>query len=202
MNEKKPRYHACELLRTVDVGRLATSVRQAQFQKYGVYNPSVDDPGDLLLHRVGWAMLARLGVPARVVVGTAAWRIAQGAHEVIIHNERQAQRRNWPKTFSYHSWLCVQDWLIDLSGQRLKSKLEWLDQQRNTTSRLVYAPSFIAIPLREVSTMSDVIQGVIGNWHYEPCHVLDKKLKPSKGPIDAPLVDCAHNIYNRPAAQK
>ena len=110
------------------------------------------------------AQLARFilqeeGVPTRLVVGEAAWRIGSGDGDVITHSPTVGGYAPvGVQAMAYHAWLESGATIIDFSTHSLRVKAAQLDAMDGGTTTVEWCPPYLVIERSAVLTLKEVAQ--------------------------------------------
>jgi hypothetical protein len=103
-----------------------------------------------LYAHIGAGLLKSLGLDAKVVVGSAAWRIGDSdgatvchAREIQCPQNRQPRGLDCVKGGFFHVWIEAPNLIIDFSTNTLKAKAETLDAIDGIKTEIKWAPEFI-----------------------------------------------------------
>lgn len=75
------------------------------------------------------ALLNDIGIPARVAIGHAAWRVGASLADVVAHNPKAFDGPpsiEEPEGFEGHAWVEVADMLVDSTANQWEHKLQRL----------------------------------------------------------------------------
>lgn len=104
----------------------------------------------LLYAHIGAGLLSGLGVPAKAVAGSAAWRVGDGDGDVISHareiNGAVFIQDGAQSAGMFHAWIETADHVIDFSTHTLRSKAKQLDAADGGTTTVAWCPDFLCIP--------------------------------------------------------
>jgi len=111
-----------EILQLVDFPRLAEALRKLATAASGNLG------ADCYIHTaIAQAILLRLGVNAKVVVGYAAWRVGPGDADVILHAPVPGMVAQFGG-LAYHAWLEIGYNIVDFTTYSLREKARQLDK--------------------------------------------------------------------------
>ena len=119
------------------------------------------------------ALLARLGVTAKLVAGYAAWRVGNGDGDVILHAQLPHMPPQ-PGAVAYHVWLEVENHLIDFTTFQLKTKALQMDKLDGGTTTVTWCPDYLDVPIKSISPLRAVIQLRAGMYYYKQDMAIEK----------------------------
>jgi hypothetical protein len=183
-------------LRNIDVARLASAVARlatASSEKYG---------RDCLLHAsIGKALLEKLGVDAKVVIGFAAWRVGDGDGDVVLHVPAEGMKYDSTQ-IPFHAWLEVNGSVFDLTTYQLKDKARMLDAQDGGNTQVDWCPEYLITSYQEADNLDAVIQDDMGEAFYVPVPRLEEfVLGRCPEEADEGDVSIAWMLYQNPGCQ-
>ncbi len=145
MGEAKRKREAEKSDLNIDQQRAAADTKQvvAAITDYG--------GADCFLYaHVGAGLLKSLGLDAKVVAGSAAWRVGDSdgatvchAREIQCPQNRQPRGLDCVKGGFFHVWIEAPNLIIDFSTDTLKAKVETLDAIDGGKTEIKWAPEFI-----------------------------------------------------------
>jgi hypothetical protein len=121
----------------------------------------------------GAETLRRLGLPAKAVAGSAAWRLGPGAGDVMSHAPELGGAAFLPtglptanrgvndslRAGMFHAWIeCGRD-VIDFTTHQLAAKAKALDEADGGHTRVEWAPEYLWAPQNEVQSLVRVQNG-------------------------------------------
>lgn len=119
----------------------------------------------LLYAEIGAGLLAHLGLPARAVAGSAAWRVGPGDSDLISHAPELGGSLFHPEIHSehslvkaamFHAWIEVGDLVIDFTTGTLRDKARMLDQADGGNTRVDWSPPALWINKAELLPLKAV----------------------------------------------
>jgi len=115
---------------------------------------------DCMLHaQLAQFILQEEGVPTRLVVGEAAWRIGSGDGDVITHSLTVGGYAPvGVQAMAYHAWLESGETIIDFSTHSLRAKAAQLDAMDGGNTTVEWCPLYLVIERSEVLTLKEVAQ--------------------------------------------
>lgn len=150
-----------EILGQVDLSRLSSAIRRlatAASERFG---------SDCYIHAaLAQAILARLGVESTVVAGYAIFRVGPGNSDIIMHAPSPGMIPQ-PVGITYHAWLEIGDYILDITTYQIPAKCAQLDELDGGTTVATWYPDYLFVPRRSISLMHDVIQLTAGLYRYE-----------------------------------
>lgn len=134
--------------------------------------------GDCYLHAaLGRALLADLGIEARLVAGYASWRIGPQDGDVIAHvRQVQGYLPAGAQGFAYHAWIEVAGTIIDFTTYQLRRKAAELDALDGGSTTVAWCPDLLILRRRDVRTYADVAKLHQGLAFYEEAPGLESLL--------------------------
>lgn len=122
--------------------------------------------GDCVMHAlIGTQLLADEGINSSVVVGFAAWRVADGDGDVVAHVPMPGMVAQ-PGGAPYHVWLEIDGLIVDFTTYQLKRKAKQLDLLDGGHTVVEWCPEYLLEPKSRVVSYRDVAQGRRGLFHY------------------------------------
>jgi len=142
---------------------------------------------DCLLHaQLAQNLLGEEGVPTRLVLGEAAWRVGSGDGDVITHSPNVGgYPQTGAKAMAYHAWLESGGNIIDFSTHSLRTKAAQLDAFDGGKTSVEWCPPYLVLERSQSLTLKEVAQadsaGVafyreipgLHEFMIEHCHVKD-----------------------------
>lgn len=178
-----------ESLATVDIPRLAAAIRKLATAASGNLG------SDCYIHSaIAQAVLGRLGVEAKLVVGHAAFRVGDGDSDVITHAPTPGMIPQ-PGGIAYHVWLQIGSFLLDLTTYQLRRKAAQLDQLDGGNTTVTWCPDVLWVPFRSVSTLRDVIHLDAGLYYYREVPSLAAIIVSKAPALDPADVEAAWMLY-------
>jgi hypothetical protein len=145
MGEAKRKRDAEKFIPEINKQHAAMAVRQvvAAITDYG--------GADCFLYaHIGAGLLKSLGLDAKVVAGSAAWRIGDSDGATMCHaREVQCPANKQPRGIDcvkggfFHVWIEAPNLIIDFSTSTLQTKLEILDAVEGVKTQVTWSPEFI-----------------------------------------------------------
>lgn len=126
----------------IDVAKVCAAVHQ-------VVSAITDYHGaDCLLYaHVGAELLRSLGLDAKLVAGSAIWRVGAGDSDVVSHayevNGVQYSQVEGSNAALFHSWIEAPGLIIDFSTSTLRNKAQQLDAADGGFTKVDWCPDFI-----------------------------------------------------------
>lgn len=128
----------------------------------------------LMYAGVGAKVLSALGLPAKMVAGSAGWRIGPGDGDSISHAlELQGHMstvgipEGAKAAGMFHAWVECGDTIIDFTTSSLREKARYLDQMDGGSTAVEWCPEVLVASRRELTSLVDVVQGEkIGAFGY------------------------------------
>lgn len=125
----------------------------------------------LIYAAVGARALSLMGVDAKMVAGSAAWRVAPADGAVLMHAIELASGA--PALFSpsprdvdaavkgalFHAWIEVADEVIDFTTFALRDKARLLDEADGQHTEVLWCPDFLVKPRNEFDTFKKLVEG-------------------------------------------
>lgn len=148
-------------------------IAKAMHQVVGAITSSFG--ADCLMYAgVGAKVLTALGMPAKMVAGSAGWRIGPGDGDMISHAvemHSQMSTIGIPEGAKaagmFHAWVESGDTIVDFTTGSLREKARYLDQMDGGRTQVDWAPEFLVTPKRKVKSLQDVANGFdIGVYAY------------------------------------
>jgi hypothetical protein len=129
-------------LQDLQVDKLAQAVRQVVAAVTDFHGADC-----LLFSAIGAGVLQRMGVEARPVAGSVAWRVGPGDSDTISH----ARELKGPlymqgaaeKALQFHAWIEAPGLLADFSTSTLKLKARLLDEADGGKTQVDWAPDYL-----------------------------------------------------------
>lgn len=127
----------------------ATEINQVKDSVKQVVGAVTDYHGaDCLLYaHVGADLLRSLGMDAKMVAGSAIWRIGSGDGDVISHareiNGAKYAQEGAQNAGMFHAWIEAPGLVIDFSTSTLRSKAKQLDEADGGTTQVDWCPDMI-----------------------------------------------------------
>jgi len=142
------------------------------------------------------AMLAEMiGPEARIVLGHAAWRVGQGAGDVIAHHPAANGAVQVGGAFMGHAWVELGDWIIDATAWQWGHKLAVLDALDGRRSLVAWPAEMLAIDRKSIKSFWHVQQSNKFAAHYEEVPGMDRFMC---GPVDRVALALAREAYANP----
>lgn len=135
------------------------------------------------------ALLRRLGLETRYVIGYAGWRVGPKDGDLLIHHPAHVHSVG-ENAAVYHAWLEIGNpesrhrWIIDFTTYQIPIKLAELDALDGIQSSVTWAPEFLLIQAAETFPLARVIQEKAGMSYYEANLSLERKLLETAKPLD------------------
>jgi hypothetical protein len=150
----------------------------------------------------GQSLLGRLGLPADIAVGYAAWRVGSADHDVVAHHP---QVQSFVAPFGsaarmYHAWIEVAGRILDLTTHLLRRKAALLDAADGYRTTVDWCPDFLPADRRQVASFGNVQQGHAGLFHYERRLELEAQAQAEALPPDEEELAALWLIYQNPGA--
>lgn len=122
---------------------------------------------------IGAKALEQLGFPAKMVCGSAAWRVGPGDGDVISHASEVGAPAILPLTTSsnalttspnvkagmFHAWIEVGPWIVDFTTAALADKAHILDKLDGGTTLVQWAPEVLWVDRNTCSNFDRVVNG-------------------------------------------
>ena len=176
-------------MENVDLPRLALAMKKLATAASGQLG------GDCYVHAaIAQAMFSRLGVPASVKIGYAAWRVSGGDSDVITHCAVPGMVAQ--PGMAYHVWLSIGNYILDLTTYSLPEKCRQLDELDGGTTACDWHPDFLYVPKSSVSSLRDVTQLTTGLYYYQEDPALAETVIAAASDLDMHDVELAWIIYN------
>jgi hypothetical protein len=104
------------------------------------------------------AVLERLGVPAQLTIGYAAWRVGPGRDDVLSHYPGDLA---WdPARAAYfHAWLVIGDHIFDVTTSTIRLKAKQLDALDGARTTVTWCPDYLWMPLYASRRFDEVAAG-------------------------------------------
>lgn len=126
---------------------------------------------------VGARALQELGLPARAVAGSAAWRVGPGDSDVVSHAPELGGKAYMPdnrlatpeslRAGMFHAWIEAGDDLIDFTTCQLPAKAAALDAADHGHTEVAWRPDFLWMPKSTTQALRRVVNGYdAGAYHY------------------------------------
>jgi hypothetical protein len=180
-----------------DIARVALAVRKliaASSGARGVDCYSYVTYGQHLLHR--------LGIPAEIAVGYAAWRVGDGDADVVGHHPSMSGNliavRRGRDAAIYHAWLEVAGRIIDFSTCDLPRKAALNDAADGMRTTISWSPDYLLAEKHEVVSFLRVRQEHAGLFYYERVPSLEAKARADALPPDETTLGILWMIYQNP----
>ena len=145
------------------------------------------------------------GVPARITVGFASWRIGQGDGDVISHAPMPGAvqfSKDSGRAAPYHVWLTLKQeglsWVLDFTTYQLAQKAADLDAMDGGKTTVAWCPDFLLRPAGHSSSLAAVAKGDTGLFHYEENAQLSEVILANSIPVDPMDVSTLRIIYANP----
>jgi hypothetical protein len=189
---------ALRCLDDIDLARVALAVRKLVAASSGARG--VDCYNYV---SYGQHLLRRLGVPAEIAVGYAAWRVGDGDGDVVAHHPSMmagvagAVGLN-PDAMIYHAWLEVAGRIIDFSICDLPHKAALNDAADGMRTTITWSPDYLVAEKREVVSFLRVRQEHAGLFYYERVPSLEAKARAEALPSDETALGLLWMIYQNP----
>ncbi|ABD72141.1 hypothetical protein Rfer_4455 (plasmid) [Rhodoferax ferrireducens T118] len=115
---------------------------------------------DCLLHaQMAQTLLDQEGVPTRLVLGEAAWRVGPGDGDVITHSPNVGGfAPQGAKALAYHAWLESGTKIIDFSTHSLRTKAAQLDAFDGGKTAVEWCPPYLVLERAQSLTLKEVAQ--------------------------------------------
>lgn len=194
-NKKAEQNRVDQIAMQIDFARVATAVQKLS------HAASQHTGSDCVLQAsIASSVLSRLGVPATVRVGFAAWRVGEGDGDVISHIPMKGKQIGRPDELPFHAWLQVGTQIFDITTNQLPLKARLLDQDDGKQTTVGWAPPFLLLPQSNLSTYMEVAQGGTGLVYYEQNEAMERHVMRtwSKSIEDE---DHAWLIYQNPSVE-
>lgn len=184
-----------EAIASIDIDRVATAIRKLFSAASRVVGM------DCLDHAViGVALLGRLGVPAKVVVGYAAWRVGGGDGDVVSHAP-EGQMIQGQGNLLFHAWIEVAGKILDLTTYQLKRKAALMDAADGGRTTVDWAPDYLFIDKTAVRSHRDVAQLEAGLCHYRRDESLERRVVAQLHPVDPLELQMVLAVYHNPQVE-
>ena len=184
-----------EAIQRVDIPRLAAALRKLATAA------SSNVGSDCYAHAtIAQAILAKLGVEARLVAGYAAWRVGEGDGDVILHAPSPGMVEQ-PSGVPYHMWLEIEDHLLDITTYSLQAKAAQLNDLDGGHTTVIWSPDYLFVPRKSVSTIGAVIQHHAGLYYYSREPEVEALIVDSAPELDETDVQAAWLLYQNPEVQ-
>lgn len=115
---------------------------------------------------IGAKALEQLGYPAKMVCGSAAWRVGPGDGDVISHASEVGAPAGLPlatspniKAGMFHAWIEVGPWIVDFTTAALADKAHILDKLDGGTTLVQWAPEVLWVDRNTCSDFDRVVNG-------------------------------------------
>lgn len=178
-----------ESLANVDIPRLAAAIRKLATAASGNLG------SDCYIHSaIAKAILGRLGIEAKLVVGHAAFRVGNGDGDVIMHAPTPGMIPQ-PGGVAYHVWLQIGSFLLDFTTYQLKRKAIQLDRLDGGNTTVTWCPDVLWTPIRSISSLRDVIQLDAGLYYYREVPSVAAMIISSAPELDPTDVEAAWMLY-------
>lgn len=115
---------------------------------------------DCFMHaELAQILLEEEGVPTRLVLGEAAWRVGQGDGDVITHSPNLGgYAPQGAKALAYHAWLESGTTIIDFSTHSLCTKAAQLDALDGGKTDVEWCPPYLVLERAQSLTLKEVAQ--------------------------------------------
>ena len=184
----------------IDLPRLATAMRKlatAASKSLGA---------DCYLHAaLTKAVLADVGVDAEVTIGFAAWRVANGDGDVIVHAPSPQAIQVSPysdEALPFHVWLRIEDsgrpWILDFSTYQLRRKATDLDALDGGTTHVAWCPEFLFMPEHKTRSLAEVTRGNAGWCYYAENSGVKQKVLAGASELDPSDINALRMLYGHP----
>lgn len=184
------------LLHDVDFPRLSGAVRRLSEAA------SEDFGSDCVLQAwLSQKLLDRLGVPSRICVGFALWRVGAGDGDVIVHAPMPGQHFDSMDSLPYHAWIEIDGYIFDATTAQLRLKGQMLDALDGGKTNVDWVPDYLLVEKSRVSSSSNVQNAPgPGIFHYERQPEVERFILNGFTPDDGDA-DIAWILYCNPEAQ-
>lgn len=180
-----------ETMERVDLPRLASAMRRLATAASGQLG------GDCYMHAlIAQAILARLGVESTICVGWSGWRVGPGDSDVVLHKMISGMAPQ--PGVAYHTWLEIDNYILDFSTWSLRLKAAQLDALDGGTTVVTFCPDYLYVKKSSVSSLKDVTQLTAGLYYYEQDTDLQSMIKTAAIDLDDGDVEIAWKLYNNP----
>jgi hypothetical protein len=150
----------------------------------------------------GQHLLRRLGVPAEIAIGYAAWRVGDGDGDVVGHHPSMSGNRIavglGRDAMIYHAWLEVTGRIIDFSTCDLPRKAALNDFYDGMRTTITWSPDYLVAEKHEVVSLLRVRQEHAGLFYYERVPSLEAKARAEALPSDETTLGILWMIYQNP----
>lgn len=143
------------------------------------------------------ALLKRHGIPARVAVGYAAWRVGAGVGDVVANHPSCVAPA--PGKFIGHAWVAIGKLVADATTWALPHKLAGLDEADGCTSTCSWAPDILVADRSHCSSFVSTTNAYTFTFYYEERAELIDVLVDEE--LDADLVTIADKLMVNPHAR-
>jgi hypothetical protein len=143
---------------------------------------------------IAQAILAKLGVEAKLVAGYAAWRVGNGDSDVILHAPAPGMVAQ-PGGIAYHVWLEVGNKILDLTTYQLREKAAQLDELDGGSTHVTWCPIYLFVFKKSVSSLRDVTQLGAGLYYYSQEPAVEAKVMSTAPNLDEDDVETVWLLY-------
>lgn len=187
---------ADSLMGSVDFARVAQAVYKLTAASSPVFGADC-----LLQAALAQSILSRLGVPAKVQAGYAAWRVGEGDGDVISHRPGPGMVLRDPRELPFHAWLEVGSHIFDVTTRQLAHKAQQLDALDGGSTTVQWQPDYLLIPIERTSGYKDVANGSAGLCYYSPQPEIARIVIDGQAPLEEESIALAWTIYQNPTIQ-
>lgn len=138
------------------------------------------------------------GIPSRIVVGHAAWRVGNGDGDVILHAPMPGMVFQGEAALPYHAWLISGDYLLDFSTYQLREKAAQLDALDGGTTQVDWCPDYLIVKKKKISSLQQVQQHKAGLFYYQHNAKLERTVQVEAEPMDEDDWNIFLTIFHNP----
>jgi len=182
-----------QALQAADPVRVAAATRKLAVAT------SADLGADCYIHAViGQAILSRLDIEAKLVIGYSAWRLGPGDGDILVHApvpNLPAQPGGEP----YHVWLEIGNLVFDLTTYQLRRKAANLDQLDGRHTEVRWCPDYLLVAKNTCASLPEVVNAYKWTYHYARNDAVAKRVKVLRA-LDPDDVEMAWRLYRAPDA--
>lgn len=130
------------------------------------------------------AALYRLGVKARLRIGSAAWRVdGECPHGCMVHHPGLSPQVG--AALGYHTWLSIDGHIFDVTTYQLPAKVAALDAIDGQTTPVSWSPDFLWAPESASRSLHAVERSFTsGVFHYQHDPALAEHITRGAQPVD------------------
>lgn len=165
--------------------------------------------GDCYLHAaMAQSIMSEAGIPSKLSIGFAAWRVGGGDGDVLLHANLPGAVQYAPEgslAAPFHVWLTVKDrnardarWVLDFTTYQFGRKAADLDRLDGGVTNVEWQPPFLFLPKSETVSLRQVTQGQAGLCYYAEDEATAEKISDGARPIDPEDLATLKFIYDNP----